>query len=380
MVKRLDNRSDFVKLCKKIGVSDGGVPILKDKSELYFFYISSLKTPACNILKQDLLSVGGDLAVSKDSVTCQKQTSDALMIVNKKQLKSIIKKMQAQPFGLKGIANSLKEFLVEKELEPKIMGIVNANDDSFYKDSRFSGTRAIKKIELMIEEGADIIDIGGVSSRPGSEYVGEDTEFFRVAPIIDEVYKSSLFKRAVFSLDSFSPKCLEYALDRGFEIVNDITALEDDKVAKVASKYDASVVLMHKKGTTKDMQDNPYYHDTLLEVDEFFKNRIEKAKSFGIKNLILDVGIGFGKRLEDNLTLIKNLEHFKKYGYELLVGASRKSMIDMIIPSKVEDRLPGTLAIHQESLRAGASIIRVHDVKEHKQMLEVFKAIRDIAK
>jgi len=377
MVKRLDDKSDFYNICKKIGVSEGGIPILKDKSELYYFYIKDLKTPACNILKQDLLSIGADLVVSKDTVTCKKAVSDALMIVNKKQLKSIIKKMKLQPFGLKAVAENLKEHLSEKEYETKIMGVLNANEDSFFAGSRFVGKEAVSHIEKLISEGADIIDIGGVSSRPGSVYVGEEEEFKRVRPIIDEIYKEKLFEKAVFSLDSFSPKCLKYALERGFKIVNDITALENDEVAKIASEYRATVVLMHKKGTTLDMQKDPKYDDVILEVDEFFKQRIQKAKSFGIKEIILDVGIGFGKRLEDNLTLIKNLKHFKKFGYELLVGASRKSMIDMIIPSKVEERLPGTLAIHQESIRNGASVIRVHDVKEHKQMLEVLKAINE---
>jgi len=376
MVKRLDNKTDFLKLCQKIGVSEGGISIIKDKSKLYYFYIKSLKTPACNILKQDLLSIGGELAVSKDTVTCKDATSDALMIVNKKQLKAIIKKMNMQPFGLKTVAKELKEHLDEKEFSIKIMGVVNANDDSFFEGSRFSGAEAVNHIKKLISDGADIIDIGGVSSRPGSEYVGEEEEFKRVKPIIDEVYKSSLYEKAKFSLDSFSPKCLKYALERGFSIVNDITALENDEVAKVASEFKATVVLMHKKGSTKDMQKDPFYDDVVLEVDEFFQNRIEKAKSFGIEDIILDVGIGFGKRLEDNLELLRDLEHFKKYGYELLVGASRKSMIDMIIPSKVEERLPGTLSIHQIALENGASVIRVHDVKEHKQMVEVFKAVR----
>ena len=119
------------------------------------------------------------------------------------------------------------------------------------------------------------------------------------------------------------------------------------------------------------MQENPFYQDVILEVDEFFRKRIEKAKSFGIDDIVLDVGIGFGKRLEDNLNLIKNLEHFKKYGYELLVGASRKSMIDMITPSKVEERLAGTLTLHQEAINRGASILRVHDVKEAMETVKL---------
>jgi len=379
MIKLLNNKDDFLKIAKKIGVSPSGAKIIEQKSKLFYFYIKNLKTPGCNILKQDLLSIGGELAVERDVITCKNEFSDALMIVNKKQLKLIIKKMKSQPFGLNALASELKSFLNEKdEFAPKIMGIINANDDSFYSGSRFVGSDAIVAIEKMIEDGASIIDIGGVSSRPGSSYVGEEVEFERVSPIIDEVYKSGLYERALFSLDSFSPKCLDYALNRGFKIVNDITALESDEVAKVASKYGATVVLMHKKGSTKDMQKNPFYEDVIFEVSEFFQKRIERALSFGIEDIILDVGIGFGKRLEDNLVLIRELGHFKKFGYPLLVGASRKSMIDMIVKSPVEDRLAGTLALHQEALENGADILRVHDVREHFQMVEVFKSFNSV--
>jgi dihydropteroate synthase len=257
------------------------------------------------------------------------------------------------------------------------MGVINANDDSFFEGSRFKGRRAVKEIETMIDNGANIIDIGGVSSRPGSEAVSEEEELKRVKPVIDEVYASKLYEKALFSLDSYSPKCLEYALDRGFKIVNDITALSNDEVSKVASKYNAKVVLMHMKGTPKDMQKNPFYEDVIEEVESFFKERIKKALDFGIEDIILDVGIGFGKRLKDNLLLIKHLSHFKKFGYELLIGASRKSMIDKISPSPVDQRLPGTLVLHQMALQNGASILRVHDVKEHKQALLVYEALKN---
>ena len=206
-------------------------------------------------------------------------------------------------------------------------------------------------------------------------------EFIRIKPILDEIYRLKLFEKITFSLDSFSPKCIKYALDRGFKIINDITALENDTVALLAKEYGAKVVLMHKKGSTKDMQKNPFYHDVILEIDEFFSERIEKAKSFGVKDIILDVGIGFGKRLEDNLALIKHMKHFLHFGYELLIGASRKSMIDMIMNQKKitttpSDRLPGTLALHLEAIRNGASIIRCHDVKEHFQAISVFEKLR----
>jgi dihydropteroate synthase len=262
------------------------------------------------------------------------------------------------------------------------MGVINANDDSFFEGSRFQGKEALSAIEKMINDGAKIIDIGGVSSRPGSEYPGVDEELRRVKPIIDEIYDSRLYEKALFSIDTFVPEVLEYALDRGFKIANDITGLESDEYAKIAAKYNASVVIMHKKGDPKNMQKNPFYENVILEVDEFFKERIEKAKSFGVKDIILDVGIGFGKRLEDNLALIKHMEHFLHFGYELLIGASRKSMIDMIMKKEglsttPQERLPGTLILHAQAVGNGASIVRCHDVKEHFQALKVFEELRE---
>lgn len=257
----------------------------------------------------------------------------------------------------------------------QIMGIINANEDSFFKNSRFEGKNAILKIEQMIEEGANIIDVGGVSSRPGSIAVSSLEELNRVKPIIDLIAEQKLYKKAKFSLDSYQPEVLNYALDRGFKIINDITGLNNNKVCELAALYDATVVIMHMQNNPTNMQDQPDYKNILLEIDDFFQERIIKAKSFGIKDIILDVGIGFGKTLEHNLTLIKNLDYFKHFESEILIAASRKSMIDMIVPSKIEDRLPGTLTIHLQSIKNGASIVRCHDVKEHFQAIKVQEAL-----
>ncbi|GAB6044926.1 dihydropteroate synthase [Caminibacter profundus] len=372
---------DLGKLLQKIGVDKPGIEIMKKKKSEFCFFIKDITCGAANILKQDALSIGAELAVPKGVPNCQNKIFDALLMCNKKQLEILTKKELAQPFKLKELANELKEFTSLPKYPLKIMGVINANDDSFFEGSRFKGKKAITQIENMIENGAKIIDIGGVSSRPGSEYVGVEEELNRVKPIIDEIYKNKLYEKVIFSIDTFEAKVLEYALDRGFKIANDITGLESDEYAKVVSKYCANVVIMHKKGTPKDMQVNPFYENVVLEVDEFFSERIEKAKNFGIKEIILDVGIGFGKRLEDNLALIKHLEHFLHFGYELLIGASRKSMIDMImkkenISTDPSERLPGTLILHAQAVRNGASIVRCHDVKEHFQALRVYEEIR----
>ena len=188
-----------------------------------------------------------------------------------------------------------------------------------------------------------------------------------------------LYEKVEFSIDSYSPLCVKYALEHGFSIVNDITALHNDEVAKLVASFDATVVLMHKSGNTQDMQINPKYTNVIIEVNDFFKERIKRAESFGIKKIVLDVGIGFGKSLEHNLLLIKQHSHFLHFGKELLIGASRKSMIDMISKSSVEDRLSGTLVLHLKAVQEGANIVRVHDVKEHIQALKVQYAINKVA-
>ncbi|PHR54904.1 MAG: dihydropteroate synthase [Arcobacter sp.] len=257
----------------------------------------------------------------------------------------------------------------------EIMGVLNLNEDSFYSGSRFKASQVVEKIQEMIDEGADIIDIGAVSSRPGSQSVDEKDELLRLKPILDIIYTQKLYDKVKFSLDSYAPLPISYALERGFHIVNDITGLQNDAVCKLVGEYKARAIIMHMQGSPQSMQDNPVYDNLLQEVEAFFMQRIEKAESFNIKDIVLDVGIGFGKTLEHNLSLIKNLGCFKALGKELLIGASRKSMINDISPSSTEQRLPGTLAIHLKAYDNGASIIRTHDVKEHVQALKVHCAI-----
>jgi len=377
MITKLSSRSDKKALLEKVGSTSEGTSIMIDKMQVHFFYIKDLRTPAANILKQDALSIGAELAVEKDTILCRDETVNALLIVNDKQLRILAKKELAQPFGLKTLARTIKEHMYREVYKPKIMGVLNINDDSFFHSSRVNEKNQSIMIEKMIEEGADIIDIGAVSSRPGSQSVSEEEEFRRVKQIIDVIYLGRYADKVKFSLDSYALKPLEYALDKGFTIVNDITGLSSDKVCSLAATYQATVVLMHMKGTPQTMQLNPHYDNLIAEVDSFFTERLQKAESFGIKDVILDIGLGFGKSLEHNLLLLKHLGHFSHFNKELLVGASRKSMIDMILPTPVNERLPATLAIHLKAIEEGASILRVHDVKAHKQALSIHTALQE---
>ena len=376
-VEHLSSTLNLRAALQELKVDAGGVSILEDKGKIHLIRIVDLHVGAANILKQDALSIGADLAVPRGTVTAMEPRVNAILIANERQLQQLAKKEKAQPFGLKALALELERYChQEKSEDIQIMGIINANDDSFYPQSRYKETHAIEKIEMMIHDGADIIDIGGVSSRPNAQAVSAQEELERVRPIIDSLYQQHIPDKVRLSLDSFEPSVIAYALENGFSIVNDITGLANDEVARLCASHDATAVIMHMRGNPQMMQDNPTYNSVLHEVGDFFQERLEKADKFGIKNTILDCGIGFGKRLEDNLALITHQKHFASFGKPLLVGASRKSMIDQIIPTFSDERLSGTLAIHLKAIEEGASILRVHDVKEHVQAIEVWKALR----
>ncbi len=375
-ISKLSNNIDTKKYLTQLGVDVGGIKILRAKMKHHIIYIQDMHVGAANILKQDALSIGADLAVPRGTVIAAVSKVNCILIATSRQLQQLSKKELQQPFGLKELAKELKAYLaVKKGSSLDIMGVINANDDSFFAQSRFKDTQALQKIYAMAEEGASIIDIGAVSSRPNSLKVEAKEELLRICPILDAIYQEKLYEKLTLSIDSYEPEVIAYALERGFHIVNDITGLRNDDVARLCASYDAKAVIMHMQGTPQTMQENPSYEDVLSDVYSFFKARIAKAESFGVKDIVLDVGIGFGKTLDHNLALLKHLEHFLTLQKPLLVGASRKSMIDKIVTSPVEERLPGTLALHLEAVKNGASIIRVHDVKEHHQAFEVQKAL-----
>jgi dihydropteroate synthase len=376
-IYQLTNIKNKKQFLKNLNVQGRGVSIMAKKMELFYFFIKGLRTPAVNILKQDALSIGAELAVPSGVITCEKEQYDCLLIGTRKHMEILSKKELAQPFGLKIVAKELQKFLKTKEYPTQIMGVINANDDSFFSGSRFLAEDAIAEIKLMIEQGASIIDIGAVSSRPNAEVVSEHEELERIRAICDVIKSEKLYEGVTFSIDSYAPSVVKYALNSGFTFINDITGASDERIIKLAVEYKTKLCIMHMKGTPQTMQKEPYYEDVMVEVGEFFEERIAKCEALGLlrDDIILDVGIGFGKTLDHNLMLIKNLTHFKKFGCEVLIGASRKSMIDKIVPTPVEDRLAGTLAIHLKAIENGASIVRCHDVIEHSQALRVWEKL-----
>ncbi len=376
-IYKISKPKDIKEYFKKLNVDGGGVEIMARKSEFSFIQIKELKTPAVNILKQEALSVGAELAVPSGVILCKKEFFDCLLFGTSAQFKILAKKLKAQPFGLKLVASFLEEILSVKKYPIKIMGVINANSDSFFSGSRFVGKEAIAQIEQMVDNGAKIIDIGAVSSRPGSSAVSVSEELERVKDILDLIKEQKLYQKATFSIDSYAPEVVEYALNSGFKIINDITGARDTKIIKLAVNYNAKLCIMHMQGTPQTMQNNPTYENVITQVDDFFAKQINKCQELGLNksDIILDVGIGFGKTLEHNLELLKNHQHFTHFGCELLIGASRKSLIDKIIPTPTELRLPGTLAIHLKAIERGATIVRCHDVAEHNQAIKVWQKL-----
>jgi len=257
-----------------------------------------------------------------------------------------------------------------------IMGVLNITPDSFSDGGLFlTPKKAVEHGLRLTEEGADIIDIGGESSRPGSDPISITEELNRVIPVITELKQKT---NVLISIDTMKAKVAESALDAGADIINDISALRfDPDVAFLAAERKAPVILMHMLGTPKTMQDNPCYDNVLTQIHTFFEERIDYAVTQGIKKskLLLDPGIGFGKRLEDNLILLKELSFFKDLNLPLLIGTSRKSFIGAILRLPVTQRLEGTIASTTAAILNGAHIVRVHDVAAVRKAVLVTDAI-----
>lgn len=258
-----------------------------------------------------------------------------------------------------------------------VMGILNLTPDSFSGDGIYDDpSKSIALAMKMVEEGADMLDLGGESSRPGSEPVSAEEELKRVAPVL----KGLVGKVEVpISVDTYKPEVAKEALELGANLINDITGLRNAQMAQLVSDYNAGVVIMHMKGDPKTMQESPVYENGVVnELRDYLKSQTDAARGAGIKrqSIIIDPGIGFGKTIEHNLEIIRNLKQFKKLGFPVLVGPSRKSFIGKILNNLPADqRLEGTLAAIVAASIGGADIIRVHDVKECVRAIRIADAI-----
>ncbi|NGP88682.1 dihydropteroate synthase [Aliifodinibius halophilus] len=258
------------------------------------------------------------------------------------------------------------------------MGILNATPDSFSDGGRFNQVKdAMARIQEMILQGADIIDVGGESTRPGSDPVAQKEELDRVIPILEKAIPQ--FPDTLFSVDTTKYEVARQALKLGTHFINDISGLKKEpRFVDLCVKYNAAYIMMHSQGDPKNMQEDPTYEHVVNDIYRFFDEQLERAKEKGLKQIIIDPGIGFGKTLDHNLELLAHLETFKALGHPIMVGASRKSMLGTILNDRpTEGRITGTVALHYDAMRKGAKIIRVHDVREAHDSLLVYNAITD---
>ena len=273
----------------------------------------------------------------------------------------------------------LKDGSVYKFENMKVMGILNATDNSFYPTSRVNSVEnAVDRAMKMIEDGADILDIGGESTRPGSDPVSVEKEVDRVVPVIEGIRKKN--KDILISVDTYRSRTAEESIKAGADIINDISAMTfDENMADVVKKYNVPIILMHIKGTPKNMQKDPHYDDVVKEVGAFFTERIEYAKGKGIKQekIILDPGIGFGKNFEHNMELIRKIDSFFVFDLPILLAVSRKSSIGEALGGlPVDERLEGTMAISCYAAMKDVDMIRVHDVLENKRAIKMIEVLK----
>jgi len=380
---------------EKIGVESVAVQLMEGKGTCYAIKVNGCKFYHANILKQESLAAGVDCAVHKDTITARVETSDCLVMGDLKRLYRLADRLKVQNFlFLRQLSEEIKTALdnavygkfvfkfkrhrVVLKDKFMIMGVLNVTPDSFSDGGEYLNTDvALKRVEKMLDEGADIIDVGGESTRPFSYSVSVDEELNRVLPVVEAIKKN--FPDAFVSVDTYKFKVANEVLDRGVEIINDISGLGfDDKLIETLSKSDCGIVEMHIKGTPKDMQKNPEYSDLIGEINSKFEEILQKLQKRGIEKerVILDPGIGFGKGLEHNLEILNSIEAFKIWGRPILVGTSRKSFIGGVLNIKnPKDRLFGTVSSNIVAYLRGARLFRVHDIKPHVEALRIAEAI-----
>ena len=269
------------------------------------------------------------------------------------------------------------ESIVFQKNKTLLMGILNVTPDSFYDKSRcFSFEKAVKRAKQIIKNGADIIDIGGESSRPGAESVSEEEEINRVIPVIKEIQK---FKKKIpISVDTVKPKVARLSLENGATLLNDISGFHNEEMIDLAKSFRCHLCVMHMQNSPKTMQVNPSYEKGVVtEIIRFFQKKVNELLKKGIEKdkIILDPGIGFGKSVEDNLDIIRNIETFKSLGFPLLFGISRKSFMGKILNKKPKDLLLSTLVLDMLLTIKHIDIIRAHDIREHKDLIELISKI-----
>lgn len=382
----LDTSLEAKMALTQIGSDPGGIAHMAGKAVGRAIKLEQVPLRIAHILKQEMLSVGGDAAVHREVITNNVDATDILLLGSARQLERLVPKILVQPFGLKKIGQDLMLLLktldavktrslncrgAELKLGERtlIMGILNITPDSFSDGGRyFNIERAIAQAERMVEEGADILDIGAESTRPGHEEVSAEEEWSRLEPVL----KTLLERVSVpVSIDTYKARVAARALEAGAHIINDIWGLQKDPdMARVVGEYKAPVIVMHN-------QDGTTYRNLMGDMMNFLRHSIDLAETQGLSGdqIIVDPGIGFGKTTEQNLEVMSRLAEFRTLGHPILLATSRKSMIGKTLNLTVDERLEGTLATSVLGVVSGVDIIRVHDVQANSRAVQMADAI-----
>jgi dihydropteroate synthase len=382
-----------IRILTDIGVDPYGIEAMLPKMAHLNILIQSLPCKTANIIKQEMLSIGADAAVARGSVACSTEATDVLLMATRKQIDRFIEKVTSQPFGLNQLAANLRQLLENTSVDQwtlrtsrremalggrtRIMAILNVTPDSFSDGGSYgSPEKAIAAGLRLAASGADILDIGGESSRPGAEAVSPEEELRRVIPVIQGL--SGKIDIPI-SVDTTKAVVAREALAAGAEIINDISAMRfDEQMPDVIASSGAAVVLMHMRGMPMTMQQGDLHYASLMgEMIDFFRERLNAATSAGIPadRIILDPGLGFGKSRGDNLKLLRHLAEFACLGRPILTGPSRKSFMAQEGETGPQDRLEGTLAAVTVAIMNGSHLVRVHDVEPVRRAVAIADAI-----
>ncbi|MEE9224330.1 MAG: dihydropteroate synthase [Thermoplasmata archaeon] len=386
----LRNRDEIKGEMKKVGSTRAGVKIMSRKADQRLIKLENVGIKEANIIKQEMLSAGGDAATHKGTLDHSVEESDLILLGTIRQYEKLVSKLKIQPFTCKDIAAEVEEVLENYDKRgfvlkfPKkeialdrtlVMGILNVTPDSFSDGGEFfDADVAVDHGVEMAEQGADVIDIGGESTRPFSDPVSPEEELKRVRPVVE-----GLLQRVdvPLSIDTRRPMVAREIIEMGAQMVNDVSGLRDPEMVSTVADMNVPVVVMHMLGTPKTMQEKPEYKDVMGEIIGYLRNQIDIAVKGDIQreNIIVDPGIGFGKTVEHNLEIIQRLGDMRSLGLPIMVGTSRKSFIGKILDSEVADRLEGSLAALVSSVLNGANIVRVHDVEESVRAVKMAEAI-----
>ena len=357
---------------EKIGFDKSYIHRAVDKFQYRNIKIYDLVPAQANILKQTALSVGADCATHRETITAKTEKTDCILGGSKSQLYKIAEKLKSQPFGLKILGEKIGYFLIKPQLSErtKIVGILNITQNSFSDGGMyFDYSKACEHLLELINDGADIVDIGAESTKPFSQAVSADEQLKRILPILDFVQEQKI--NVPLSIDTRSAKVAEACIRAGASIINDVSGLEyDEKMVDVISATGVKVIIQHTKGTPENMQVAPHYESLMDEIYLDLKKRIDFAVSRGVNadNIIVDPGMGFGKTREDNFEILRRIEELQGLGSPVMLGVSRKSLLNM--PDK--DNMTKdifTVALNTLALARKVDYIRVHNVKLHKILL-----------